>query len=148
MNCEKVQELFPELQDQPDRYPEAVKHLETCSSCKTLFHIFEGFSDDTSVLIDPEKRDMNFLNIQKKMKRHDKIVFTRRLSSVAAIFLLSIVTIFNINQSSTISIADISDDILYLQSESSMVPAVSMDQDDIIEYLAQYESIESLENLF
>jgi hypothetical protein len=81
-------------------------------------------------------------------RRHDRIVITRRISSVAAIFLLAIVSIFNINQSSNISIADISDDVLYLQSESSMVPEVSMDQDAIIEYLAQYENIESLGNIF
>jgi len=64
------------------------------------------------------------------------------------VFMLAIVTIFNINQSSNISIADLSDDVLYLQSESSMVPEVSMDQNAIIEYLAQYENIESLGNIF
>ena len=148
MKCEQVQEMFPELQGQPEKYPEAREHLKTCSNCKTLFHIFEGFSDDEPVMIDPVKRDVNFMNIQNKMKRHDRMVFTRRLSSVAAVFLLAIVTIFNINQSPTISIADISDDVLYLQSESSMVPEVSMDQDAIIEYLAEYESIETLGNLF
>ena len=148
MNCEQVQEIFPELQDHPERYPEASRHLENCSSCKTLFHIFEGLSDDVSVKIDPIKRDMNFINIKKKMHRHDKIVISRRFSSIAAVLLFAVVTIFNINQSSNVSIADISDDVLYLQSESSMVPEVSMDQNAIIEYLAQYENIESLGNLF
>ncbi|RKY56282.1 MAG: hypothetical protein DRP93_01740, partial [Candidatus Neomarinimicrobiota bacterium] len=60
----------------------------------------------------------------------------------------AVVTIFNINQSSNVSIADISDDVLYLQSESSMVPEISMDRNAIIEYLVQYEDIESLGNLF
>jgi len=148
MKCEQVQELFPELQEHPEHYPEAQEHLANCSSCKTLLHIFEGFSDDTPITIDPLKRDENFINIQKKMRRHDRIVFSRRISSVAAVFLLAIVTIFNLNQSTTISIADISDDVLYLQSESSMVPIVSMDQNAIIEYLAEYENIESIGNLF
>jgi hypothetical protein len=148
MKCEQVQEIFPELQGSPESFPEAREHLENCSSCKTLFHIFKGLLDDAAVSIDPLKRDVNFMNIQKKMRRHDRIVITRRISSVAAIFLLAIVSIFNINQSSNISIADISDDVLYLQSESSMVPEVSMDQDAIIEYLAQYENIESLGNIF
>ncbi|MEA2076827.1 MAG: hypothetical protein U9O95_02275 [Candidatus Marinimicrobia bacterium] len=148
MKCEQVQEIFPELQEYPESYPEAREHLESCPSCKTLFHIFEGLSNDTPVTIDPSKRDINFVNIQKKTKRHDRVVFTRRFSSVAAIFLLAIVTIFNINQSSSISITDISDDVLYLQSESSVVPEISMDQDAIIEYLVEYENIETLGNLF
>ncbi|MEA3392986.1 MAG: hypothetical protein U9Q91_08400 [Candidatus Marinimicrobia bacterium] len=148
MKCEQVQEIFPELMDQAERYPEARKHLANCSSCKTLFHIFEGLSDDTPITIDPLKRDVNFINIQKKIRRHDIVVFSRRISSVAAVFLLAIVTIFNINQSTTISIADIGDDVLYLQSESSIVPVVSMDQNAIIEYLAEYEDIESMGNLF
>ena len=148
MKCEQVQEIFPELQEHPERYPEANEHLASCSSCKTLFHIFEGFSDDTPVTIDPVKRDMNFISINKKMRRHDRVVLSRRITSVAAVFMLAIVTIFNINQSSNISIADLSDDVLYLQSESSMVPEVSMDQNAIIEYLAQYENIESLGNIF
>ena len=148
MKCEQVQEIFPELQEHPERYPEANEHLVSCSSCKTLFHIFEGFSDDTPVTIDPVKRDMNFISINKKMRRHDRVVLSRRITSVAAVFMLAIVTIFNINQSSNISIADLSDDVLYLQSESSMVPEVSMDQNAIIEYLAQYENIESLGNIF
>jgi len=148
MKCEQVQEIFPELQEHPERYPEAQEHLANCSSCKTLLHIFEGFSDDTPIRIDPLKREVNFVTIQKKMRRHDRIVFSRRISSVAAVFLLAIVTIFNINQSTIISIADISDDVLYLQSESSVVPEISMDQNAIIEYLAEYESIESIGNLF
>jgi len=148
MKCEQVQELFPELQEHPERYPEACEHLAECFSCKTLFHIFEGFSDDTPVKIDPLKRDMNFLNIHKKMRRHDRIVFSRRISSVAAVFILAIVSIFNINQSSHISIADISDEVLYMQSGSSIVPEISMDQNAIIEYLAEYENIESIGNLF
>jgi predicted anti-sigma-YlaC factor YlaD len=148
MKCEQVQEIFPELQEYPERYPEAQEHLASCSSCKTLFHIFEGLSDDTPVTIDPLKRNVNFINIQKKMRRHDRIVFSRRISSVAAVFLLAIVTIFNINQSTTISIADISDDVLYLQSESSVVPEMYIDQNAIIEYLVEYENIESIENLF
>ena len=148
MKCEQVQEIFPELLDSPEAFPAARKHLESCSSCKTLFHIFTEFSDDAPVSIDPLKRDVNFMNIQKKMRRYDRIVVSRRISSVAAIFLFAVVAIFNINQSSNVSIADISDDVLYLQSESSMVPEVSMDQNAIIEYLAQYENIESLGNLF
>ena len=148
MKCEQVQEIFPELQEHPERYPEAQEHLANCSSCKTLFHIFEGLSDDTPVTIDPLKRNVNFINIQKKMRRHDRVVFSRRISSVAAVFLLAVVTIFNINQSTTISIADISNDVLYLQSESSVVPEMSMDKNAIIEYLVEYENIESIENLF
>lgn len=148
MKCEQVQELFPELQEHPEHYPEAQEHLANCSSCKTLLHVFEGFSDDTPITIDSLKRDENFIKIQKKMRRHDRIVFSRRISSVAAVFLLAIVTIFNLNQSTTISIADISDDVLYLQSESEVLPDISMSNDEIIEYLAQYENIETLGNLF
>ena len=148
MKCEQVQEIFPELQEHPERYPEAQEHLANCSSCKTLFHIFEGFSDDAPVSIDPIKREMNFITINKKMRRHDRIVVSRRIGSIAAVFLFAIVTIFNINQPSTVSIADISDDVLYLNSESSMVPETSMDKDAIIEYLVQNEHIESLGNIF
>ena len=148
MKCEQIQEIFPELLEHPERYPEAQEHLANCSSCKILLHIFEGLSDDTPITIDPLKRDVNFINIQKKMRRHDRVVFSRRISSVAAVFLLAIVTIFNINQSTTISIADISDDVLYLQSESSVVPEMYIDQNAIIEYLVEYENIESIENLF
>jgi hypothetical protein len=86
--------------------------------------------------------------IQKKMKRHDKVVFTRRFTSIAALFLLAIVSIFNINRPSSVSLADISDDVLYLQSETTLVPDVGMNKDEIIEYLVEYENIESLGNLF
>ncbi len=148
MKCEQVQELFPELREHPEKYPEASKHLKTCSNCKTLFHIFDGLNNDQPVMIDPVKRDLNFTMIRKNMKRHDRVVFTRRVSAVAAVFFLAIVSIFNINQTSRVTLADISDDVLYLQSESNMVPEVSMDKDDIIEYLAEYGNIESLGNLF
>lgn len=148
MKCEQVQELFPELSERNGTYPEATKHLATCAECKMLFNIFERVADGSKVPLASEKRKLNLITIQKKMKRHDRIVMTRRFSSVAAVFLFAIISIFNINQSSHISLADISDDVLYLQSESSLVPEVSMNQDAIIEYLAQYESIESLGNLF
>ena len=148
MKCEQVQELFPELSERSGRFPEAEQHLQTCSNCKTLFHIFEGLSDDRPIMIDPVKRDANFIHIKKKLRHHDRVVFTRRISSVAAVFLLMVVTFFNIDQTNTISIADISDDVLYLQAESDMVPEISMDQNEIIEYLAQYENIETLGNLF
>lgn len=148
MKCEQVQELFPELAEKKEKYPEAIQHMETCAECKMLFQIFKSVADDNIVRLAPEKRESNFTAIQKKMKRHDRVVFTRRISSVAAIFLLAIVTIFNINGTGQISLADISDDVLYLQSESSMVPSVNMDDDAIIAYLAEYESIETLGTLF
>lgn len=148
MNCEQVQELFPELRAHPEKYPEAQKHLETCSSCKMLFHVFEGLTDEDPVMIDPIKREINFVTIQKKMKRHDRIVFTRRVSAVAAVFMLAFVSIFSLNQSSVVTLADISDDVLYLQSESTILPEASMDKDAIIEYLAEYENIESIGELF
>lgn len=148
MKCEQVQELFPELREQPENFPEAVKHVKSCPACKTLFHVFEGLCDDRPVMIDPDKRDQNFAVIHKKMKRHDRVVFTRRVTAVAAVFFLAIVSIFNINQTSSVTLADIGDDVLYLQSESNMVPEVHMDKDAIIEYLAQYENIETLGNLF
>jgi hypothetical protein len=148
MKCEQVQELFPELMEKKDNYPDAREHLDTCSNCKTLFHIFKGFPSDTPVRIDPDKREINFMAIQKKMKRHDKVVFTRRFTSIAALFLLAIVSIFNINRPSSVSLADISDDVLYLQSETTLVPDVGMNKDEIIEYLVEYENIESLGNLF
>lgn len=148
MKCEQVQELFPELREYPNEYPEARKHLESCSNCKTLFHIFDELIDDTPVGINPVKRDLNFTTIQKKMKRHDRVVFTRRVSGIAAVFLLAFFSIFNLNQSSSVSIADISTDVLYLQSESTMVPDVSMDKEAIIEYLIEYENIESIGELF
>jgi len=148
MKCEQIQELFPELREYPEKHPEALKHLETCSNCKTLYHIFKGLNNDTPVHVDPVKRDLNFSMIQKKMKRHDKVVFTRRFSAVAAIFILAVISILNINQTSNVALADISDDVLYLQSESNLVPEVNMDKDDIIEYLAEYGNIESLGNLF
>ena len=148
MKCEQVQELFPELMERKDKYPEAKQHLDTCSNCKTLFHIFKGFPSDTPVEIDPVKRDINFIAIQKKMKRHDRVVFTRRVSTVAAVFMLAVVSIFSLNQSTGVTLADISDDVLYLQSESTMVPDVGLDRNEIIEYLVEYENIESLGNLF
>ena len=148
MKCEQVQELFPELREYPEKHPEARKHLESCSNCKTLYHIFDGLLDDAPVSIDPDKRDLNFLNIQKKMKRHDKVVFTRRFSAVAAVFMLALVSLFSLNQSTGVTLADLSDDVLYLQSESTMVPEVNMDKDAIIEYLVQYENIESIGELF
>lgn len=148
MKCEQVQELFPELMDKAERYPEACKHLETCSSCKALFHIFKGFTDENHVKLEPLKRDKNFMSISKKLRRHDRVVFIRRASSVAAVFLLAIVSIFNLNRSTDISIASISDDVLFLQSGTSMVPEISMNDNEIIEYLAQYENIEALEDLF
>lgn len=148
MKCEHVQELFPELKEHPGKYPEAEEHFKKCSNCAMLFHIFEGLDDDRPVRIDPVKRDVNFIMIQKKIKHHDRVVFTRRISSVAAIFLLAVVSIFNFNQTSPITLADISDDVLYLQSEVTMVPETGIGQEDIIEYLAEYENIESLGNLF
>ena len=148
MKCEEVQELFPELREFPNKYSEARKHLETCSNCKTLFHIFDEMIDDTQVDIDPVKRDLNFITIQKKMKRHDRVLFTRRVSGVAAVFLLAFFSILSLNQSPGVSIADISADVLYLQSESTMVPEVSMDKEAIIEYLVEYENLESIGELF
>jgi hypothetical protein len=148
MKCEQVQELFPELTVTKGKYPEAIKHMGTCAECKMLFKIFESVADDKIVHLAPEKREKNFIAIQKKMKRHDRVVFTRRISSVAAIFLLAIVSIFNINGSGQITLADISDDVLYLQSESTIVPEVNMDNEAIIAYLAEYESIETLGTLF
>jgi len=148
MKCEQVQELFPELRDDPDKYPEAREHLERCGNCKTLFHIFDELLDDEPIGIDPVKRDLNFVHIQKKMKHHDRVVFTRRFSAVAAVFLLAFVSIFSLNQSTGVSLADISDEVLYVQSESTMVPEVDMDKNEIIEYLAQYENIESIGELF
>lgn len=148
MKCEHVQELFPELKEHPEKYPEAAEHLGKCANCGMLFHIFEGLNDDRPVRIDPVKRDVNFTMIQKKMKHHDRVVFTRRVSSVAAVFLLAVVSIFNLNQTAPITLADISDDVLYLESEVTLVPDTGMDQEDIIEYLAEYENIESLGNLF
>lgn len=148
MKCEQVQELFPELREYPEKHPEARKHLESCSNCKTLFHIFDGLINDAPVEIDPVKRDLNFATIQKKMKRHDRVVFTRRISAVAAVFMLAFVSIFSLNQSSGISIADISAEVLYIQSESTQLPDVGMSKDEIIEYLATYENIESFGELF
>ncbi len=148
MKCEQVQELFPELLEGKGTYPEAEKHLERCAECKTLFHVFKSIADERDVCLDCEKRESNLTIIQKKMKRHDRFVFTRRVSSLAAIFLLAIVSIFNINGSGQAMLADISDDVLYLQSESNMVPDVNMDNDAIIAYLSEYESIETLATLF
>lgn len=148
MKCEQVQELFPELTEKKNTYPEAIKHMETCAECNMLFKIFESVADDKIVRLAPEKREKNFTAIQKKMKRHDRVVFTRRISSVAAVFLLAIVSIYNINGLGQVSLADISDDVLYLQSESTLVPDVNMDNEAIIAYLAEYESIETLGTLF
>lgn len=148
MKCEQAQELFPELMEERGTYPEAEKHLEGCLECKMLFNIFKSIADEKDVCLDCEKRELNLTTIQKKMKRHDRFVFTRRVSSLAAIFLLAIVTIFNINGSGQAMLADISDDVLYLQSESNMIPDVNMDNGAIITYLAEYESIETLATLF
>ena len=148
MNCEQVQELFPELMGEKEKHQDALRHLETCSECKMLFHIFESVSDDRKIMLAPEKREMNFEIIQKKMKRHDRVVFTRRVSSVAAVMLFALVSIFNVNSSTQVSLADISDDVLYIQSESSILPQANLDDEAIIAYLAEYESIENLSGLF
>ncbi len=148
MKCEQVKELFPELVEHKDKYPDATAHLEACSECKTLFHIFESISDDAKVTLAPEKREMNFEIIHKKMKRHDRVVFTRRISSLVAVMLFALVSIFNVNSSRQVTVADISDEVLYLQSESISVPKTSLDDEAIIAYLTQYENIENIGGLF
>ncbi|MCK4813459.1 MAG: hypothetical protein KAT14_05930 [Candidatus Marinimicrobia bacterium] len=148
MKCENAQELFPELQDHPERYPEAMVHIETCSSCRTLFHIFERFTDNSLVPLSESKRKASYQTINKKMHRQDFIVLTRRVTSVAAVIMLALISVFNINNSASSLLADISDEILFLQSGINMVPEITMDDNAKIEYLAQYENIDVLGDLF
>ncbi len=148
MKCENAQELFPELQDHPERYPEAVMHIETCSSCRTLFHIFEGFTNNSLVPLSESKRKASYQTINKKMRRQDVIVLTRRITSVAAVIMLALISIFNINSSTSSPLADISDETLFLQSGINMIPKLTMDDNAKIEYLAQYENIDILGDLF
>ncbi len=148
MKCEYIQELFPEYLSTPDAYPEVRQHMKKCSSCRTLFHIFRGFDDNKSVSLPLSKRESNCRMIYKKMQRHDIFVLARRITGAAAVFLIVLLSVFHFNNISSPSMADISDEVLYLESDANVIPPPDIEEEAMIEYLAQNESVEYLGELF
>ncbi|MDZ7796296.1 MAG: hypothetical protein U5N56_04265 [Candidatus Marinimicrobia bacterium] len=139
---------FPKYLSKPDAYPEVGEHMEKCPSCRTLFHIFQGFDDNRSVSLPHPKRELNRRKIYKKMHRHDIFVLARRISGAAAVFLIVLLSVFHFDNISSPSMADISDDVLYLESDANVIPPPDIDEEAMIEYLAQNESVEYLGELF
>ncbi|MBW6457538.1 MAG: hypothetical protein K0B52_00070 [FCB group bacterium] len=148
MKCEHVQERFPELQDHPDLYPEALAHLEQCDSCKRLYHVFTDMCKEGEVTLSPVRKEENCRNIYRKIRRHDRIVLTRRVTGIAAVLALVFLSVFNLNSGFDPSLTDISDDVLFLASDAAIMPEPAIGREVMIEYLAQYEYIDVLGGLF
>ncbi|MDZ7820716.1 MAG: hypothetical protein U5N26_02245 [Candidatus Marinimicrobia bacterium] len=149
MKCEHVQELFPELLSQPDACPEAREHLKHCASCRTLFSLFRSLdSDEPAQYLTDATREENCRKIYKKMHRHDIFVFTRRVTGVAALFLIVPFSVFRVNTDTAPSLADIPDEVLYFESDMEIAGEPAIDKEAVIEYLAQNEPIEYLGALF
>lgn len=148
MNCEHVREHFPELRDHPERYPELMLHMETCSECRRLFGLFQKVYAEPAPELTEEQRAENYSSIYKKMFRHDVFVVSSRLTAAAAVLLLVLFSVFSLNTGPVPSLADVPDDVLYLESRSDMIPEPEMDEESMIEYLAYNAYIEELGELY
>ncbi len=147
MKCEHVQELFPELQENAERFPEARAHLRSCPSCSMLFHIFQNIQDEAEIELPAPRHESNIKNIHKKMRRHDVFVWSRRVTTLAAVMMLAFVSLFEIKPVAA-DIANVSDEVLFLQSDAAILPEITLDEENMIDYLARYGNLETLGELF
>lgn len=148
MKCEHVQEYFPEMLESPLGYPEAAEHLKHCAECRALFTLFRKFEEEKKPGLSEARRSENYQSIHRGMRRHDLFVFGRRTLSAAAVILLVLFSLFRNGAADLPSLAAVPDDELYLVSNAEILPQPQISKENIIEYLASYEYIEELGNLF
>lgn len=148
MKCEHVQEYFPEILGCPSDYPEAAEHLKHCAECRALFVLFRKFEEEKKPGLSEARRSENCQRIYRGMRRHDLFVFGRRTLSAAAILLLVLFSLFRNGTADLPSLVAVPDDELYLVSNTEILPQPQISKENIIEYLASYEYIEELGNLF
>ncbi len=148
MKCEQVQEYFPEMLDKPSSYPEALEHLKHCAECKALFSIFKKIKTEKVPKLSELQRAESYKHIHRGMRRYDAFVYGRRALSVAALLFLVLFSIFRNGVSDTPSLAAVPDEELYLLSYAEILPQPQIQDENIIEYLINYEYIEELGNLF
>ena len=148
MKCEQVKELFPDMLSDAKRYPDAFEHLKECASCSSLFNVFQGLYHDHPVSLPEAQREATCRSIYKGMRRHDRIVMTGRLTSIAAIFMIVLISVFHFGTTQGPSLAEVSDEMLFLGSDAVIITEPAIEREAMIEYLAQYEYIDVLGNLF
>lgn len=148
MNCKQVQEHFPEICENPEHYPELMRHMESCGECRDLFELYKKLQIHSVPVLSEEKSAYNRSNIYKKMFRHDLFLAARRVTAAAALILLVLFSVFPGTFSSRPSLADIPDDVLWMESQSDLVPEPGIDEESMIEYLANNAYIEELGELY
>jgi hypothetical protein len=148
MKCEHVQELFPELQEAPQRYPEAMTHIAGCGSCRKLFEAFRTLIEQELPPLEKSRHDASCQNIYKSMFKHDVWVAGSRIATAAAVLLLVFFSVFSPDRTSSPSLSDISDEVLYLESRADIIPEPEVQEEAIIEYLVYNEYIEELGNIY
>jgi predicted anti-sigma-YlaC factor YlaD len=148
MKCEQVKEIFPDMLNDAMRFPDASEHLEHCASCRSLFGVFKDLYDEHPVTLSETQKEANCRSIYKGMRRHDRIVMTSRLTSAAALFMIVLISVFHFGTSPGPSLAEISDEVLFLESDATIITEPAIEREAMIEYLAQYEYIDILGNLF
>ena len=148
MKCEEVQELFPEMAADAAACPEARKHMQSCADCAMLFRIFRDIEGGEPARLPEAKSRANCRRIYKRMHRHDVRATAGRISAIAAVLLIMLVPVFRSGTAGQPGLADVPDEVLYMESDAEMLAAPEIDEEAMIEYLAQNQPIESLGELF
>ncbi|MDD3966852.1 MAG: hypothetical protein WC372_02040 [Candidatus Neomarinimicrobiota bacterium] len=149
MKCEHVQECFPEMLENLSGYPQAAEHLKHCTECNRLFFVFKKLAETRTARIPESLRRESYRRIRSGMRRHDLFVIGRRTLAAAAVLLLVFFSLFRNGTGFTSSpLAAIPDNELFLISNAEIMPEPEISNENIIEYLASYEYIEELGNLF
>lgn len=148
MKCNDVMELFPELMDEPQAYPEARKHLENCDTCRAQFELFRQFLSEDVPALSQEESDAACNEIVRKAARHRSYTLTARISAVAAAVLIVMLTAFG-PVGKSVSLKTVPDYVLLEASEADVLPDMQQpDEEDILEYLAYYADLGSLNDIY
>ncbi|MDA3871101.1 MAG: hypothetical protein PF551_01955 [Candidatus Marinimicrobia bacterium] len=151
MNCSEVQLKFPEILREPKKYSAEMTHVKNCKNCKSEFNVFklmsssiQNMNDQIPLIVSRQNQKI----INSKIERKNFANRMRILTSVAAVLIVSLISIILYQQSEqgqfyydNLNVNDIA------YSDADVEMEFELSEEEILDYLITSENTNNLDEI-
>ena len=151
MTCKQLQDLLPDILENPGKFPEAEAHLQECADCREELEFLRELKEGIRVTMpDPnftEIVDQRFKALRRVRRERVKqpLIFVAAMAAVLALTLI-LPGVFS-SESDPLFYANYEDETQELLMSIDVSAGFQVSMDEIAMYLLEYADMETIKEL-